>query len=121
MKKLLILFIAIVLSYPLFAQPDFKPVLGKWKYIVDTGGQGEMTGVFRISEVDGKLTGDATVENYTIPFTKIEFKEGNKLVIEMKTESDHYKVDVKVEGNKFSGMGSSYQGEAPIMGEKLTE
>ncbi len=121
MKKLLIFIFAIVLSYPLFAQPDFKPIVGKWKYIVDTGGQGEMTGILRIAEVDGKLTGDATVENYTIPFTKIELKEGNKLIIEMKTESDHYKVDVKVEGKKFSGMGSSYQGEAPIFGEKLPE
>ncbi len=121
MKKLLILILALVLSYPLFAQPDFKPIIGKWKYVVDTGGQGDMTGILRITEVDGKLTGDATVENYTIPFTKIEFKEGNKLVIEMKTEADHYKVDVKVEGNKFSGMGSSYQGEAPISGEKMQE
>ncbi len=121
MKKLLILIFAFVLSYPLFAQPDFKPVVGKWKYFVDTGGQGDMTGILRIAVVDGKLTGDATVENYTIPFTKIELKEGNKLLIEMKTDNDHYKVDVKVEGNKFSGMGSSYQGEAPISGEKLPE
>ena len=121
MKKLLILIFVIVLSYPLFAQPDFKPIVGKWKYFVDTGGQGDMSGIFRIAEVDGKLVGDATSNGYTILFTKIELKEGNKLLIEMKTENDHYKVDVKVEGNKFSGMGSSYQGEAPISGEKLPE
>ncbi|MGE0020212.1 MAG: hypothetical protein AB7S72_11140 [Draconibacterium sp.] len=120
MKKLFSFLFVLFIAIQLFAQPDTKEILGKWKYTVDTGGN-LMTGVVRIAEVDGKLTGDATVEGYTIPFTKIEYKEDKKLVIEMKTEADEYKIDVKVDGNKFSGMGSSYQGEAPITGEKMPE
>jgi hypothetical protein len=38
--------------------------------------------------------------------------------MEIKTESDLIKVTVKVDGKKFKGTGSSYQGEAPITGEK---
>ena len=120
MKKLFSLLFVLFVATQLFAQPDNKEILGKWNYIVDTGGN-LMKGVVRIAEVDGKLTGDATVEGYTIPFTKIEYKEDKKLVIVMKTEADEYKIDVKVAGNKFSGMGSSYQGEAPITGEKIKE
>lgn len=120
MKKLFSLLFVMLVTVQLFAQPDTKEIIGKWKYTVDTGGN-LMTGVIRIAEVEGKLTGDATVEGYTIPFTTIEYKEGNKLVITMKTEADEYKIDVKVEGNKFSGMGSSYQGEAPMTGEKIPE
>lgn len=120
MKKLFTLLITMFIAVQLFAQPDNKEIIGKWKYTVDTGGN-LMTGVVRIAEVDGKLTGDATVEGYTIPFTKIEYNEGKKLLIVMKTDADEYKIDVKVEGSKFSGMGSSYQGEAPISGEKIPE
>jgi hypothetical protein len=120
MKKVFALLVVLLVTVQLFAQPDSKEILGKWKYTVNTG-DSEMNGVINITMVDGKLSGNATVDVYTIPFTKIEYNEGNKLLIEMKTESDHYKIDVKVEGAKFSGMGSSYQGEAPITGEKLTE
>lgn len=120
MKKMFSLLFVLFVAVQLFAQPDSKEILGKWKYTVDTG-ESLMTGVVRIAEVDGKLTGDATVDGYTIPFTKIDYKEDKKLVIVMKTESDEYKIDVKVAGNKFSGMGSSYQGEAPITGEKIPE
>jgi hypothetical protein len=120
MKKMFSILFVLFISIQLFAQPNNKEILGKWKYTVDTGGN-LMTGVVRIAEVDGKLTGDATVEGYTIPFTKIEYKEDKKLVIVMKTDTDEYKIDVKVDGNKFSGMGSSYQGEAPITGEKIPE
>jgi hypothetical protein len=120
MKKMFSLLVVMLVTVQLFAQPDSKEILGKWKYKVNTG-DSEMTGFINITEVDGKLSGNATVDVYTIPFTKIEYKEGNKLLIEMKTESDHYKIDVKVEGKKFSGMGSSYQGEAPMTGEKVTE
>ena len=120
MKKMFVLFVLFFAAVQLFALPDTKEILGKWKYVVNTGDT-EMTGIIRITEVDGKLSGDATVDTYTIPFTKIEYKEGNQLLIEMKTEYDHYKINVKVDGNKFSGMGSSYQGEAPIKGEKTAE
>ena len=120
MKKLLSLLFVFFVAVQLFAQPDSKEILGKWKYTVETG-ESLLTGIVRIAEVDGKLTGDATVDGYTIPFTKIDYKEDKKLVIVMKTESDEYKIDVKVAGNKFSGMGSSYQGEAPITGEKIPE
>lgn len=120
MKKMFSFLFVLCVAMQLSAQPNAKEILGKWKYTVDTGGN-LMTGVVRIAEVDGKLTGDATVEGYTIPFTKIEYKEDKKLVIVMKTEADEYKIDVKVDGKKFSGMGSSYQGEAPITGEKIPE
>lgn len=120
MKKMISLLFLFFVAVQLFAQPDAKEILGKWKYTVDTG-ESLLTGIVRIAEVDGKLTGDATVDGYTIPFTKIDYKEDKKLVIVMKTESDEYKIDVKVAGNKFSGMGSSYQGEAPITGEKIPE
>jgi len=79
MKKVFSLLVVLLVTVQLFAQSDSKEILGKWKYIVNTGDT-EMTGVFRIVEVDGKLSGDATVDVYTIPFTKIEYKDGNCLL-----------------------------------------
>lgn len=121
MKKLIILFFVATIAFPVFAGIDAKQIVGKWKYVVNTG-DSEMTGVLKITETDGKLGGEAiTAEGYVLPFTKIEIKEGNLLSIEMKTDADHYKIEIKFDGSKFSGRGSSYQGEAPITGEKIPE
>jgi hypothetical protein len=118
MKKLFILTFVMMLASPIFAQLDAKQVVGNWKYSVVTD-QGEMTGVFKFIEKEGKLTGEVlTNEGYSIPFTKIEIKEGNQLYLELKTESDLIKVTVKVDGKNFKGTGTSYQGEAPITGVK---
>jgi hypothetical protein len=118
MKKLFILLFVLGFTSPIFAQLDSKQLIGSWKYSVVTD-QGDMTGVFKFVEKEGNLTGDViTSEGYTIPITKIELKAENNLYLEIKTDSDLIKVTVKVDGKKFKGTGSSYQGEAPITGEK---
>lgn len=118
MKKLFILLFVLGISSPIFAKLDSKQLTGIWKYSVVTD-QGDMTGVFKFVENEGKLTGEVlTNEGYTIPFTKIEIKEENQLYLELKTESDLIKVTVKVEGKTFKGTGTSFQGEAPITGVK---
>jgi subtilisin-like proprotein convertase family protein len=118
MKKLFILLIVLGLTSPIFAQLKSSEVAGNWKYKVITD-QGDMTGTFKFVETDGKLSGNVvTTEGHTIPFTKIELKPENVLYLELKTESDLIKVSVTVDGNKYKGIASSYQGEAPITGEK---
>jgi hypothetical protein len=41
--------------------------------------------------------------------------------LEAKTDNDFIKVDVKIEGKKLSGMGTNYEGKAPISGEITSE
>jgi len=118
MKKIFILAFVMVVASPIFAQLDAKQVVGNWKYNVVTD-QGEMTGVFKFDEKEGKLSGEVlTSEGYSIPFTKIEIKAENQLYLELKTDSDLIKVSVQVDGKTFKGTGTSYQGEAPITGVK---
>jgi len=118
MKKLFILLFVLGITSPIFAKLNSKQLTGTWKYSVVTD-QGDMTGVFKFVEKEGKLTGDViTSDGYTIPITKIEIKEENNLYLEIKTDSDLIKVTVKVDGKNFKGTGTSYQGDAPITGEK---
>ena len=118
MKKLFILLFVLGITTPIFAQLDSKQLIGNWKYSVVTD-QGDMTGVFKFAETEGKLTGNViTSDGYTIPITKIEVKAENNLYLEIQTDSDVIKVNVKVDGKNFKGTGSSYQGEAPITGVK---
>lgn len=118
MKKLFILLFVLGFTSPIFAQLKSSEVVGSWKYKVETD-QGDMTGTFKFVEADGKLSGNVvTTEGYTIPFTKIELKPENVLYLELKTDSDLIKVNVTVDGKKYKGTASSYQGEAPITGEK---
>jgi hypothetical protein len=118
MKKLFFLLFVLGFNSPIFAQLKTNEVVGSWKYkvIVD---QGDMTGVFKLSETDGKISGNVvTNEGNSIPFTKVELQPENVLYMELKTDSDLIKVKVTVDGKKFKGTASSYQGEAPITGEK---
>jgi hypothetical protein len=118
MKKLFILLFVLGITTPGFAQLDSKQLTGSWKYSVVTD-QGDMTGVFKFVENEGKLKGEIiTTEGYNIPMSKIEIKTDNTLYLEIQTDSDIIKVNVKVEGKNFKGTGSSYQGEAPITGVK---
>lgn len=118
MKKLLFILFILGITSPILAQLKTSEVAGNWKYKVITD-QGDMTGTFKFVESEGKLSGNViTNDGYTIPFTKIELKPENVLYLELKTDSDLIKVTVTVEGKKFKGTGSSYQGEAPITGEK---
>jgi len=119
MKKLFVLLFVLIIAVPTFAQLKSKQVVGNWKYTVVTD-DAEMTGVFKFTEKEGKLSGEVvTSENYVIPFAKIELKEANNLYLELKTESDIIKVNVKVDGKTFKGTGSSSQGEAPVTGVKM--
>ncbi|MEN8118280.1 MAG: hypothetical protein ABFS16_14940 [Bacteroidota bacterium] len=119
MKKLF--FILVILGITLSGYADLKPkqIVGKWKYEVDAGGE-LLTGIFKFAEKEGKLVGEIISDDgYNIPFSKIECKEDNKLYMEAKTDYDLIKIDVKVDGDKFSGMGTNYEGEAPITGKKV--
>jgi len=119
MKKLIVFLFVLGLSTSLFAKVTVKQVVGKWKYTVETP-DGNMTGVFKFVETEGKLTGEViTDDGYMLPFSKIEIQEDDKLYLEVKTENDLIKVTVKIDGENFSGTGSSYNGDAPIKGKKV--
>lgn len=119
MKKLLILLLTLSISVPLFAALKEKHLIGKWKYKVEVD-QGNMTGVFHFEKKDGALVGTVNTDNgYSMPISKIEIKENDMLYLEINTDQDSYKINLKVDGKTFKGTGSSYQGEAPITGEKV--
>ena len=121
MKKLAILIFTLIISIPLFAQLDSKQLVGKWKYAAKTD-QGEITGTFRFEELSGKLMGTViTNEGYEVPFSKIELREKNVLYFEVTTDTDVIKVTLTIEGEKFKGTGTSFQGEVPVTGEKLAQ
>lgn len=121
MKKLLFVLFILGISLSGFAELKPKQMVGKWKYEVDTGGQ-YMTGSFKFVEKDGKLTGQILSDDgYTLTFSKIELKADNKVHLEAKTEYDLVKIDVKFDGDKFTGMAANSEGEAPITGKKVTE
>jgi hypothetical protein len=121
MKKLFILFIVLTITFPVFSQLKDSHVVGTWDYTVETGSD-VLKGVITLAKNDGKLTGQvATNDGYTLPFSKIEIKPENVLYLELQTDSDVIKITVTVENNKFKGVGSSYQGDAPITGVKRSE
>lgn len=119
MKKLLSVLFILAISTQVFAKLKPNQVVGKWKYTVEMD-QGELKGVFNFTEKEGKLTGEIVTEDgYNFPFSKVEIKEENTLYIEFTPEYDPIKITLKVEDNKFKGLGSSNNGEAPIVGEKV--
>jgi hypothetical protein len=119
MKKLLTVLFILAISMQVFAKLKPKQVVGKWKYTVEMD-QGEMKGVFKFAEKEGKLTGEiVTDEGYNFTFSKVELKEENTLYFEFTPEYDAIQITLKVDGNKFKGTGSSNGGEAPIVGEKV--
>lgn len=119
MKKLLLFLIILSIATQVSAKLKDKDLIGKWKYIVVTD-QGDMKGNFVFTKSDGDLSGKVvTDEGWELPFTKIEIKDKNELYLELQTDNDTIKITVTVEDNKFKGTGSSYQGDAPITGEKV--
>jgi hypothetical protein len=121
MKKTILFLLIIIGTLQVAAEIKNKQVVGKWKYKVETGAD-VMTGVFRFIENDGTLKGEVvTDDGYTLPFSKIEKKDANGLHLEVKTEYDLIQIDIKIEGDKFTGTGSTYEGEAPITGERIKE
>lgn len=118
MKRLTLFLLAFVLAAPLFAQLDSKQLTGKWNFKATTD-QGDLTGVFSFTEVNGKLAGTViTNDGFEIPFSKIEIREKNVVYFEVTTDTDIIKVTLTIEGEKFKGTGTSSQGEVPVTGEK---
>ncbi|MDX1285588.1 MAG: hypothetical protein R3182_11270 [Draconibacterium sp.] len=121
MKKLLLVFFVLGIALSGYAELKPKQVIGKWKYEVDADGQ-TMTGTLKFFEKEGKLKGEVITDmEGTFPMTKVELKEGNVLYFELQPEYDVIKVSVKVDGAKFKGTGSTYQGEFALTGEKQKE
>lgn len=121
MKKLVVLLFILGITSQLFSQNNINQVVGKWKYSVDTGSE-YLTGEINFTKEADKLSGKAvSAEGTTIPFSKVELKEDNLLYIEIQTDSDVLKVNLKLNNESFSGTVSTYQGEAPITGKKITE
>lgn len=119
MKKLLIVLFVLAISTQVFAEIKPKHVVGKWKYTVETE-QGEMTGVLKFVEKEGKLTGEVqTDDGGVFPLTKVEIKEKNTLYFELNPDYDVYKVTVTIDGKKFEGTGNTSQGEFALTGEKV--
>ena len=118
MKKLFIFLFVLGISTQLFADITVTQVAGKWKYSVETD-NGNLTGILKFIDTEGKLSGQVITDNGDIfAMTKVELKEGDTLYFELKPEYDVIKVTVKVEGNKFKGNGSTYEGDFLISGEK---
>jgi hypothetical protein len=118
MKKILFLVMFAAFAFSGFTQNDSEPIQGKWSYSVDAGGT-ILTGVFHFFEKEGQLTGEILSDDgYTIPFSKLEQKEPNKYYMEAKTDTDLIQITLNFNNDKYSGMASSYQGEAPISGER---
>ena len=118
MKKILFALFVLAISSQVFAKITVKEVLGDWKYTVTTD-QGALTGVIKIIEKEGKLSGNIISDDgNTFPATKMEIKEENILYFEIVTESDVIKVTLKIDGKKFTGTVGNDQGEIPITGEK---
>jgi hypothetical protein len=118
MRKILTVLFILCISAQVFAQITSKQIVGKWKYTV-VSEMGDMTGVLNFVEKEGKLTGEVYSDDggmYTM--TKVEIKEGNILYFELIPEFEVLKVTLKVEGEKFKGKGSTYEGEFEILGEK---
>lgn len=121
MKKCFLLLFVLFLTTMAYSQNNNSQVVGKWKYTVDTGSE-QWTGTFNFAEKGGKLVGELTTsEGTTLPLSKVELGQENKLNLEAKTENDVITISLKLEGNKFSGTGASSQGEAPVTGEKIIE
>lgn len=118
MKKLLFVLFILGMFYQGNAQPDHTTILGKWEYNVVTD-YSPMSGVLIFSEKEGKLSGEvAPAEGGLFPMTKVEVLEDNFLYFELKPEYDVIKVKVKIDGKKFKGTGSTYEGEFALSGEK---
>ncbi len=118
MKKLFILLFAVCFTLPVFAQLENKQVVGTWKYKVDTGDQ-ILTGTLTFAEKEDTLTvAVVTGEGDAFPVAKVTSKPENVLYFEIKPDNDLIKVSLKIDGNKFRGNGSNYQGEFVVTGEK---
>jgi hypothetical protein len=118
MKKFIVLLFVLALSTQLFANISAKQVVGKWKYTIVTD-NGDYTGTLKFVEKEGKLTGEVySDDGGMFKMTKVEIKEGNVLYFELVPEYDPIKVTVKIEGKKFKGSGSTYEGDFPLVGEK---
>lgn len=118
MKKLFILFFAVCFALPGFAKLENKQVVGTWKYKVDTGDQ-VLTGTLKFAEKENALTvAVVTGEGDVFPVTKVETKPENILYFEIKLDNDLIKVTLKMDGDKFKGTGSNYQGDFIVTGEK---
>lgn len=118
MKKIFALIFIASIALTGFSQENSSQILGKWTYTVNADGT-ILSGDFHFFEKDGQLAGEIlSNDGYTIPFTKIEQKEENKLYLEVRTESDLIKITLNFDGDEYKGTGSSYQGEAPITGKR---
>lgn len=118
MKKVFAILILATLSFAVQAKLQPKDIVGKWKYTVDAGEE-QFTGFFKFEMKEDKITGAIHSDQGTvIPFTKVELGKDDMLKLECKIDYDLIKIDLKVNGKKFSGTGSSYNGEAPVYGEK---
>lgn len=118
MKKLLFALLVLAVSSQAFAKITVKDVLGDWKYTVDTG-QGVLTGVIQITEKEGKIAAVVLADDgSTIPVSKLEIKDDDILYFEVTPDYDVIKVSLKIDGKKFTGTLSTYEGAIPITGEK---
>lgn len=121
MKKLMVLVFFLGIFFHGNAQTDYEPLLGKWKYSVESDAS-PMGGVFIFSERDGKLKGEvAPDEGGLYPMTKIDLRESDTIYFELKPEYDVIKVALKIDEEKLKGTGSTYQGEFVITAEKKEE
>lgn len=121
MRKILTVLYILCITAQVFAQITSKQIVGKWKYTVVTEME-DITGVLKFVEKEGKLTGEVySDDGGMFTMTKVEIKEGNILYFEITPEYEVLKVTLKVEGEKFKGNGSTYEGDFEILGKKSAD
>jgi len=119
MKNLLIGFIIILMSMPVFAKIKAKHVAGTWTYTVQTP-NGQLTGTLEFAkEKKGKLSGKVITDTGdTFTMLKAEIREGDVVYFEIQPDYEKLQVTMNIEDAKYQGTVATSQGEVPVTGVK---
>lgn len=120
MKSLLVLLMVLGLALPSQAGVKIKDVIGTWKYEVEVEGQ-TLTGKLEFIKAEKGLDGKALAGNGEVyVLDDIRIQEDNVLHFTLKIDGLLYKVDVTIIKDKFDGIVSNPNNDAPIIGEKIS-
>lgn len=108
------------LALPSYAGVKIKDVIGTWKYKVEVDGE-TLTGKLEFKKAEKGLAGEALTDNGEVYILDdIKIKEDNVLQFTLKINGLLHEVHVTLIKDKFDGTVSNPEGEAPIIGKKLT-
>lgn len=118
MKKLALVLLVMIISFPSFAGLKEKDVVGSWSYKVETG-QETLTGLLVFELKEDKLTGKVQTGNgESFAFTKVEIRKNNILYFELQPEYEVLTGTLTINKNSYEGRVTDGQREYSISGEK---